>query len=244
MLFVLNTKAYLTKAAEVAPLRKAAALLAKAGHDVALALPLALMPDSLRDGVALAAQDVSVEGPGAHTGEATAEALAGAGVSYVIVGHSERRKAGETDTEVAAKLARVLSVGMTPVLCVGELARDDDGRYLEEVTVQLVSALSGLSEKDRAKVVVAYEPVWAISSAGGARPLTPDELAEAALFVRSVLAERFSPELAKKTRVLYGGSVTAEEVPGYVSTGRVQGFLVGRASASPESLAALAAALS
>ena len=241
MFIVLNPKAYLPTKKDVAALLPAVRAILAKRHEVALALPSALL-SARRGRVLLAAQDVSPVLPGPQTGELTAEALRGAGVSHVIVGHSERRARGETDALVKEKLVRALQGGLTPILCIGEEARDPQGRYLAVIAEQLSIVLSGVAEKDRLRVVIAYEPVWAISTHEH-RDVSADDVAEATLFVRSVLRERFSEALASKARILYGGSVSGENIAEYARTGRVDGFLVGRASASPAALRDIARAL-
>ncbi|HQT82953.1 MAG TPA: triose-phosphate isomerase, partial [Candidatus Paceibacterota bacterium] len=161
--------------------------------------------------VAFAAQDISLTTGGAKTGEATAGAYAAAGVTYAIIGHSERRAAGDTDAIVAEKLARALAHELTPILCIGEHERDGEGKYLAFIREELTSALAPLSPKERAHVIVAYEPLWAIGKAASFAIL-PHDLDEMTLYIRKVLAELMPGKNSAHSRVLYGGSVEPDNI--------------------------------
>ncbi len=158
----------------------------------------------------LGAQDVSVYSDGAHTGGYSARMLANLGVKYVILGHSERRAEGETSAQVAEKIKLVLSEGMVPIVCVGESERKDDGKYFHEIEHMLRDSLGKLSPKLIEHVVIAYEPVWAIGKKA-LREATPAECMEVVLFIKKVLADKYS--LKKKAcAILFGGSVN-EKMP-------------------------------
>lgn len=188
--------------------------------------------------VSFAAQDVSTRAGGANTGEVTASAYAAVNASYAIVGHSERRSAGDTDAIVAEKLVRALAQDLVPILCVGERERDTEGRYLAFVREQLTSALSALTIKERAKVIVAYEPLWAIGKTA-AFAIMPNDLAEMALYIRKVLAELLPGKSSSRSLILYGGSVEPENARALVAGSRVDGLLVGHASADPHTFSLL-----
>lgn len=196
---------------------------------------------ALRDsGIALAAQDVCAEAPGAYTGEVSASMLVDVGCSYVIVGHSERRALyGDTDELVARKFAAALGAGLAPILCVGELlAERDGGRTHEVVSRQLdaVTKLCGVAAF--AKAVLAYEPVWAI---GTGRTASPAQAQDVHAFVRMRLAEA-DATIAGSVRILYGGSVKAGNAAELFAMPDVDGGLIGGASLKAEEFLAIVAA--
>lgn len=177
--------------------------------------------------IALGAQDVSREEAGAHTGEMGASMLKSVGVSHVIVGHSERRAAGETEEQIAAKLQQVLGAKLTAILCVGETKRDKQGAYFTTVETQLTAALQGVATSAAKHLVVAYEPVWAI---GTGNDPEPEQVEEMKLFIQKVLADRFGRAVIAKVRILYGGSVTPKNAEALLVEGKVDGLLIGGAS--------------
>ncbi len=179
----------------------------------------------------LGAQNVHWEKLGAKTGEVSVLMLAGFGVSHVIVGHSERRAAGETNTEVNKKVRAVLKAGMTAVVCVGENKRDHAGHYLNVVEGQVREACAGLPKAKLSDLVIAYEPVWAISEGDGkGQTATPGDAYEMKLFIRKVLSDIYGRNDAERVRVLYGGSVNGKNAESLTKEGMVDGFLVGGAS--------------
>jgi triosephosphate isomerase len=201
---------------------------------------LAPMVDSARGSrVAVFAQNMHEADHGAFTGEVSAAMLLDLGVSGVILGHSERRAFfGETDAALARKLPAALTAGLTPILCVGETeAQRLAGETEAHVRAQLESDFAAVEPERYAEVVVAYEPIWAI---GTGRVATPAQAQEAVAFVRSVLAERSAE--AERIRVLYGGSVSGENAVELLALADVDGALVGGASLTAESFAALCAA--
>ena len=185
------------------------------------------------------AQDVSAHTAGAYTGEISAEMLAKLNCGYVLIGHSERREYhGESDELLNAKLIRALAAGLTPVFCLGEgLATRQAGEHVALCLEQLRGGLAGLSEEDAAKVVVAYEPVWAI---GTGEVATPADAQEVCAALRVELAELFSPAVAEQVRILYGGSVKAANVADIMAEADVDGCLVGGASLQVDEFAAIA----
>ena len=242
MLIVANWKAYVEDLAKAKKLFMLSKRLGR-GRKIHLVLaPPAPLLGALtlrnRSAVAFAAQDVSATTGGAKTGEATAQAYAAAGATYAIVGHSERRAAGDTDTVVAEKLAHALAHGLTPILCVGEHERDSEGRYLTVVRETMTAALSTLQPKERAQVVVAYEPVWAIGKTA-ADAINPNDLAEMVLYIRKVLAELLPGKSAARARILYGGSVEPENARDLAGASGIDGSLVGHASVDPVQFATL-----
>lgn len=189
------------------------------------------------------AQDVSLVGGGAATGEITAAALAGLGLTHVIVGHSERRALGESDAMVLAKTQQTLSVGLTPILCIGERRRDPEAKYLHFLRSQIDAVFSHLSSKERARMVIAYEPLWAIGR-NAADSIQPQDLQEMVLYIRKVLGAYMPASSAKKVPILYGGSVEPSNIRSLAGNAEVEGFLVGHASAQVDTYAGLIKALS
>jgi triosephosphate isomerase len=178
--------------------------------------------------IELGAQNLHAEPKGAFTGEVSGAMLAAAGCRWVIVGHSERRHGmGEDDATVAKKLRAAQRDGLTPIVCVGETLAEREGDRTAEVLVrQVASAYDGLSEDAALRTVVAYEPVWAI---GTGRVATPAQARDAHALVRATLA-RVVGERAREIRILYGGSVTADNAPALFAEAEVDGALVGGAS--------------
>ncbi len=186
--------------------------------------------------VVYGAQDVSQHEPGAHTGEVAASMLAKLGCTYVAVGHSERRADnGEDDGLVNAKVRSALRHSIVPILCVGEpLEVRQEGRHVELNLAQLDAALAGVPADQARKLVVAYEPVWAI---GTGEVATPEDAQEVCAAIRTRLAELYSGDLADGVRILYGGSVKAANAPGIMAQTDVDGALVGGASLDPRAFA-------
>lgn len=163
----------------------------------------------------------------AHTGEISVYMLRDLGVEYVIVGHSEERAQGESDEDVSKKVNAVVEVGLNAIVCVGESVRDENGQYLETIKQQINSSLSKISLKNYKNVVIAYEPIWAI---GATEAMKPEQICEMAIFVRKTFADVFGQNAAMKVKVLYGGSVNAENAADIIKIGNVDGLLVGRQS--------------
>lgn len=190
-------------------------------------------------GIRYGAQDVSAHLSGAYTGEISAEFLAKLGTSYVAVGHSERRQYhGEDDALVSAKSKVALSKGVIPIICVGEgLDIRKAGEHVSYTLAQVDGALDGISAEDAAKVVIAYEPVWAIGTGEVATPADAQEVIGA---IRGRLAELYAAEVADAVRILYGGSVKSSSIAELMREEDVDGALVGGASLDPEEFAKIA----
>jgi len=180
----------------------------------------------------LGAQDVSFEKEEAHTGEISASQLKGVGVQYVIVGHSERRAAGESNEVVSKKVLVAINSGLTVVLCVGEKKRDENGECTKYVKTQLLESLAGVTKKNMENLIVAYEPVWAIGE-NAEREANPEDVLEMSIFIRKVLADAFDKKISENLPVLYGGSTNQKNAEGFFTEGKVNGLLVGRASLKP-----------
>ena len=189
--------------------------------------------------VKVGAQDVSAQTSGAFTGEVSGAQLAKLNVSYVTVGHSERRDYhGETDAVVGAKVVAAFDHGITPILCIGEgLDVRKEGKQVEYTLAQLDGALEGLPAERAKQVVVAYEPVWAIGTGEVATPADAQEVCGA---IRGRLAELYDADVADAVRVLYGGSVKSGNIAAIMAEADVDGVLVGGASLDPEEFAKIA----
>lgn len=180
--------------------------------------------------IELAAQDVFFEKAGAHTGEVSVSMLKSVGVAYVIIGHSEMRARGESDHDIMAATQAVVAANVTAIVCVGEETRDTHGNHFTHVEAQLHAALSGFKKSKLSRLVIAYEPVWAI---GTGKTATPEDVEEMKLFIQKVLADHFGRAAAGKIRVLYGGSVNKKNAKQLLEESAVDGFLIGGASLRP-----------
>ncbi|HWC12192.1 MAG TPA: triose-phosphate isomerase [Acidimicrobiales bacterium] len=186
--------------------------------------------------IALGAQNCFWEESGAFTGEVSAPMLAKLNVSYVVVGHSERREVlGESDDDVRKKLEAVWKAGMTPILCVGETDEEREaGGTEDKVTGQVKSALSGVDPERVAGMVVAYEPIWAI---GTGKTATPEDAQSTISLIRKVIGELHGDDPAASVRIQYGGSVKSSNIAEIMAQPDVDGALVGGASLDPDEFA-------
>ncbi|MDP3710556.1 MAG: triose-phosphate isomerase [bacterium] len=171
---------------------------------------------------------------GAYTGEVSPEQLKNIGVEYCIVGHSERRGyLGETDGEINKKVKALLKNKLKVILCVGEKERV--GKDIPEIVgEQLKKSLDGVKSSEVLNLIVAYEPVWAISTNPGARPDTPANAFQAMLYIRRILTDIYGKPTAVKIKIIYGGSVNSQNISGFLKEGRMEGALVGGASLKAE----------
>lgn len=242
MLIVANWKAYVEDVKKAKKLLAVGKRLARtSGSDIVLAPPapfIGALALKNKSKVAFAAQDISQTTGGAQTGEATAQSYAAAGATYAIIGHSERRAQGETNAIISEKLAHAFAHGITPILCVGEQERDGEGRYLAFVREELAGAIEPLTPKERAQIIVAYEPLWAIGKTA-VDAIGSDDLAEMVLYIRKVLAELMPGKSARHTSVLYGGSVEPGNIRDLAGSSGVDGFLIGHASVDPHTFSLL-----
>lgn len=188
--------------------------------------------------IAVGAQNMYWEKEGAFTGEISTGMLLAVGCTHVIIGHSERRQYfGETDDTVNLKLKAALEAGLIPIVCVGEVLEEREAGLTEDVLRrQCLRAFHAISGKKAAKLVIAYEPVWAI---GTGRTATPQLASEAHQVIRSEAGKALGEELAENLRILYGGSVKPENAKALMSEAEIDGALVGGASLDPKSFAAI-----
>ncbi|MGC2284660.1 MAG: triose-phosphate isomerase [Candidatus Acidiferrum sp.] len=188
--------------------------------------------------IAIAAQDVFWEKEGAFTGEISPQMLVDAGCRFVIIGHSERRQFfGETDETVSKKTKTAIAAGLTPIVCLGEMLHHREGGQTEQVCkTQFLGSLGSLTPDEFSRILIAYEPVWAI---GTGKTATPEIAAEAHRFIRQCAAEKFSAAHASALRILYGGSVKPDNIQGLMAQEELDGALVGGASLDAHSFASI-----
>ena len=204
---------------------------------------IALQPLSLqinRRQFKLAAQNFHWQDYGAYTGETSITQIRSF-VDYAIIGHSERRYVfNESEEDIAKKVAAALRNNITPVLCIGETAFErKDGETKITIYNQLTNGLHEVSKEDVSKVIIAYEPVWAISSNKGAKPARPADIAEAELTIRDLLSKAYGNQCAEETAILYGGSVNSDTAGGYLDIPGIDGLLIGNASLIADSFCAI-----
>lgn len=210
--------------------------------DVVVAPPFTALEEAIKasngSNVSISAQNLHWEKEGAYTGEISAPMLADLGCRYCIIGHSERRQYfGETNQTVNRKIRAALEADLTPIVCLGEiLAERESNETLLVIQTQFQEGFAGLTPQDFSRIVIAYEPVWAI---GTGRTATPEMAAEVHQLIRRFAKELFGPENALHLRVLYGGSVKPENIRGLMVTEDIDGALVGGASLKPDSFAAI-----
>ncbi len=184
------------------------------------------------DTLFVGAQNSFWEDEGARTGETSPAQLRAIGATHVIIGHSERRALGETDELIAQKVAQAVRNKLNVILCVGEKTRDDAGAYFAEVGNQLRESLAGFPKTESRRLVIAYEPIWAIGAAA-VRPATPADFHEMSILIKRNLVEQFGKAVGFKVPILYGGSVDELNSEGFLRAGEADGLLVGRVSLDP-----------
>ncbi len=183
--------------------------------------------------ITFGAQNAFAGNTGAFTGEVSMEMLARTGVKYVILGHSERRALGENNESINEKIKSAINSKLLPVVCVGEDIRDINHEYFNVVKTQVEECFKGIAKNLLSKIIIAYEPVWALSSTVGRRDASPEDAKEMVIFIRKILAGMFSQEASKSMRIIYGGSVNEKDAGNFLENGGVGGLLPGRASLDP-----------
>ena len=204
--------------------------------DVALCVPAVCIPAAVRamreTRVGIGAENMNANASGAYTGEIAADMLVDAGCKYVIIGHSERRAMGETDADVNAKVLAALENGRTPIMCCGEsLEQRESGITNEHIAMQIKLGLQGVPEEKIRKVVIAYEPIWAI---GTGRTATPEQAQEVCESIRVVVRKLYSSKNARAISILYGGSMNEKNAFELLAQPDIDGGLIGGASLVPE----------
>jgi len=237
-----NWKMYKTVGDSVTTAVALKPLVANANHCEVIIAPVFTALKSVADrlegsNIQVAGQDCATEkNEGAFTGEVAAFMLRDAGCSHVIVGHSERRQYYlENDHLISRKTQAGIAAGLSVIVCIGEtLEQRESGKAQDIVSEQIVGSLSGLTASDLDRIILAYEPVWAI---GTGRTATPEQAQEMHAFIRRVFAERYSQAAAEALRILYGGSVKPDNIAGLMKQSDIDGALVGGASLHAESFA-------
>ena len=204
--------------------------------DIALCVPAVCIPAAVRamreSRVGIGAENCNPNPSGAYTGEIATNMLVDAGCKYVIIGHSERRAMGETDADVNAKVLAALEAGLIPIMCCGEtLAQREAGITAEHITMQIKLGLAGVSEEKIRKVVIAYEPIWAI---GTGRTATPEQAEEVCEMIRTVVRKLYSSKNARAISILYGGSMNDKNAYELLAQPDIDGGLIGGAALKPE----------
>ncbi|MEO5646361.1 MAG: triose-phosphate isomerase [Candidatus Paceibacterota bacterium] len=187
----------------------------------------------------IGAQGVAASNAVAQTGLISASMIKENGAQYVIIGHSEMRARGDNNADVKEQLTRSFEKKLTPIICIGEKSRDEQGWYLSEVKDQLETIYTDLTPLLAKKIILAYEPVWAIG-AQAERAATPAECREMTIFIRKFLSDKYGEKVAKAMPILYGGSADEFNAKSFLEEGNANGFLVGRVSLDPKRLGALA----
>ena len=204
--------------------------------DIALCVPAVCIPAAVRamreTRVGIGAENCNANPSGAYTGEIATNMLVDVGCKYVIIGHSERRAMGETDADVNAKVLAALDAGLTPIMCCGEtLEQREAGITAEWIAMQIKLGLKGVSEDKIRKVVIAYEPIWAI---GTGRTATPEQAEEVCEHIRTVIRKLHGAKIARATTIQYGGSMNEKNAYELLAQPDIDGGLIGGASLVPE----------
>ena len=204
--------------------------------DVALCVPAVCIPAAVRTmretRIGIGAENCNANASGAYTGEIAANMLLDAGCKYVILGHSERRAMGETNADVNAKVLAALDNGLIPIMCVGESLEQREAGITEEwITMQIKLGLAGVPEDKIRKVIIAYEPIWAI---GTGLTATPDQAEEVCENIRTVVRKLYSSKNARAISILYGGSMNDKNAFELLAQPDIDGGLIGGASLKPE----------
>ena len=238
-----NWKMFKTPAETVAFFEKFLPLVANSEHcEVVICPPFTNLPAAVGAAkgtrVRIGAQNIAWAKEGAFTGEISGPMIAAAGATHAIVGHSERRQYfGESDETVLKRTQAALEFGLTPIVCVGERLEERESGKTEALLVsQFQNGIAGLSEQQFAKIVIAYEPVWAI---GTGKTATPEIAADAHRVIRSQVREKYGKDAADAIRILYGGSVKADNAKTLMAQPEIDGVLVGGASLDAVSFASI-----
>ncbi len=176
-------------------------------------------------------QNIFTEERGSYTGEVSIDMIKDAGAKFAIIGHSERRKMGESDEMVNKKVHLALSKKITPIVCIGETTRDEEGKYLGFIKEQLSKGLARVPTDDFTKVIIAYEPVWAI---GASTAMNSHDVHQMTIFITKALIDLFRVKRQEPVPILYGGAVDPTNAYSILTDGNADGLLIGRQSLDPE----------
>lgn len=246
MIIVANWKAKVETVAQAKKLVTASKKIADSKKHNLIVAPsaphLGLLAYGTKTKLAFASQDISQTAGTAQTGEVTGKMLVGVGVTYVIIGHSERRALGDTQEILVLKLRNALASRLIPIVCIGEHERDVEAHYLSVLRTQITQVLTPLSAKDRAQIIFAYEPLWAIGKQASLG-IQPEDLNEMVSYIRKVLSDFLPGKASEKSIILYGGAVEQSNAKALTHDTGINGLLVGHASSDATSFMALAKAL-
>ena len=206
--------------------------------DVALCVPAVCIPAAVRTmretRFGIGAENCNANASGAYTGEIAANMLLDAGCKYVILGHSERRAMGETNADVNAKVLAALDNGLIPIMCVGESLEQREAGITEEwITMQIKTGLASIGEDKIRKMIIAYEPIWAI---GTGKTATPEQAEEVCEHIRAVIRKLYGAKVARAISILYGGSMNEKNAYDLLAQPDIDGGLIGGASLDPKAL--------
>lgn len=246
MLFISNQKAYVSNIKDLSSLFTVfkntkkdleIVICSSAAH---ISVMANLVKSARKKNIHVGAQNFSLNGLGAHTGDiATVEQLRDFKTQYCILGHSEVRAKGETASQVKNKIELCLRNKITPIVCIGELKRDDKGTFLRIIEGEVKEIFKGFSKRDLENMVICYEPVWAINTGKRAQVCTPAHFEESVRYIKKVLHDMTGNMPIGKLTFIYGGSVNAETVKPFFASSLCDGFLVGSASTDVKNLKAL-----
>lgn len=183
--------------------------------------------------IKIGGQDVFYEKEGSYTGEISASQLKDSGAEYVLIGHSERRSLGDTNTTINKKILAAIKAKIIPIFCIGESDRDTNGFYLSFIKKQIEEGLSLVTKLQLKNIVIAYEPIWAIGS-NAVREANPGEFMEIKIFIKKILSDIYGIKIANEIKILYGGSVNPLNAESFIKEGGADGLLVGRDSLNPK----------
>jgi triosephosphate isomerase len=201
--------------------------------------PYLYIKDKIKNkNIKLGSQDVFYEKEGSFTGEVSLSMVKNFGTEFVLVGHSERRVLGDTDSIINKKIIASLKSKINPILCIGESKRDSNGFYLSFVKQQIEEALSGVTNLQMKNIIFAYEPIWAIGSSAD-RVATPAEFMEIRIFIKKIIADLYGIKTANYIKIIYGGSVNPLNAQSFIIEGQADGLLVGRDSLNPKKFSAI-----
>lgn len=237
-LIAANWKMYKTLPEALDFMEKVADQVEKSNTDIWLAVPFTLIRDVAEKAkgtrLKVGAQNMNDASQGAFTGEVSAEMLKDAGASFVVLGHSERRNYfHESNTFINRKVKRALAEGLDVILCIGESYQDhNEGMIEAKLSEQILESLDGVSPEQFEKIVIAYEPVWAI---GTGKAASSEEVSDESTLIREIIAENWGKNVSESLKVLYGGSVDSDNAKDYLAKKNINGLLIGSASLNVES---------
>ncbi|MDQ3076560.1 MAG: triose-phosphate isomerase [bacterium] len=190
-----------------------------------------LLAEKKSKAVTLGVQNIFSEQKGSFTGEVSVDMVKNSKITHVIIGHSERRKLGETNESINKKVQLALQNKLIPIVCIGEVSRDEEGKYLSVIKEQLEKAFAGVARTSLSKIIVAYEPVWAI---GASVAMDAHDIHQMSIYIKKSIIDIYKSKTLDSTPILYGGAVDPTNAKSILSEGEVDGLLIGRVSLDPK----------